>query len=218
MLNQIVDAYHRTALLERGAIFPDTKLMPITRPEDAAIAAPGWVGKQWQPGGTLLMAINPGGGGDAYRVNPTDERLYGLFHAFKAAPADQREEALAALSEAWIGIQKTHNIFRLIRPILEALGAGSEGLAFLNVLPFRTRGDAPAGSTVLRQAWNVATSQQVAALQPGRIIALGRKAFDALSIVGATKKFDVVYLKRAIGDSYVTPEAQTAIAALRDSR
>ena len=218
MLNQIVDAYHRTALLEREAIFPDTKLMPISRPEDAAIAAPGWVGKQWQPSGTLLMAINPGGGGDAYRPNPTDERLYGLFRAFRAAPADQREVALLALSEGWAAIQKTHNIYRLIRPIMEALDAGSEDLTFLNVLPFRTRQDKPAGSAVLRRAWDVATAQQVTALQPRRIIALGRKAFDALTAVGATKEYDVVYLKRAIGDSHVTPEAQAAIAALRDIR
>lgn len=218
MLNQIVEAYHNTALLERSAIFSDTRLMPVTRPEDAAIAAPGWVGKQWHSGGTLLMAINPGGGGDAYRLNPMDERLYGLFRTFKSAPADQREEALAALSTAWIEIQKTHNIYRLIRPIMEALDAGNEDLAFLNVLPFRTRQDKPAGSAILRQAWNVATSHQVAALRPSRIIALGRKAFDALTAVGATKTYQVVYLKRAIGDSHITPEAQAAIAALRDSR
>jgi hypothetical protein len=219
MLTQIVDTFHRTARLNREAIFPDTKLMPITQTVDAGTAAPGWVGKSWQPdGGTLLMAINPGGGGDAYRLNSTDERLYGLFRAFKAAPPDERGEALTELSNAWIGIQKTHNIYRLVQPILEALDTGSEDMAFLNVLPFRTRGDAPAGSAVLRRAWDVATSHQVAALRPRRIIALGRKAFDALTAVGATKAYDVIYLKRAIGDSHVTPEAQAAIASLRNSR
>ncbi|MEW9855670.1 hypothetical protein [Novosphingobium sp. M1R2S20] len=60
-----------------------------------------------------------------------------------------------------------------VRPILEALDAGSEDPAFLNVLPFRTRHDKPAGSVVLRRARDSATLHQVAALQAQRIIALG---------------------------------------------
>ena len=218
MLNQIVDAYRQTALLERGEIFPDSKLTPVTQPNDAATAAPGWVGKNWKPGGTLLMAINPGGGGDAYRLNGTDERLYSLIRAFKEAPAEDRGGALMALSDAWIGIQTTHNIYRLIHAIMNALNSAADDMAFLNVLPFRTRNDAAAGSAVLRRAWATATSHQVTALQPKRIIALGRKAYDALTAVGATNQYEVIYLKRAIGDSYITPQAQAAISLLKGGR
>lgn len=218
MLSQIVDGYHRTSLLEREAIFDTAKLMPITQTDDASTAAPGWVGPSWKAGGTVLMAINPGGGGDNYRLNSADEQLYGLIRRFKFASPVERKEALLALSDAWVKIQMTHNIYRIIRPILEALSADNDDVAFLNVLPFRTRNDAPAGSANLRRAWDVATRHQVEALKPKRIIALGRKAFDALTAAGATRQYDVIYIKRAIGDSYITLEAQATIQALRESQ
>lgn len=217
MLSQIVTAYHRAASLEREAVFADTKLTPITQLNNARTAAPGWVGRNWHLGGTMLMAINPGGGGDNYRLNPSDEHLYALIRHFKAASINNQEDALMELSDASARFQKTHNIYRIIAPILSALNCSSEDIAFLNVLPFRTRDNAPAGSGTLRRAWDVATCHQVEALKPKRIIALGRKAFDALAAVGATSKYDVIYFKRGIGDSYVTQEAQTVIQTLRRS-
>ena len=79
MTNDIVTAFHLAALLPRSSVFSSDELQPITAPDDANTAAPGWVGSAWRSGGTLLVGINPGGGGDAYRGNPTDARLYGLM-------------------------------------------------------------------------------------------------------------------------------------------
>ncbi|UVO49658.1 uracil-DNA glycosylase family protein [Sphingomonas sp. SUN019] len=219
MSQVLINAFHNTANLKRDAVFDDQRLMPICAQHDALTAAPGWIGKNWRPGGTLLMAINPGGGGDTYRINPADVTLYGLIRRFRdAASSDERAAGLRALSDAWIGIQATHNIRRVVDAVLDATGSDASQAAFLNVVPFRTRGDRPARSAELRRAWLISTQQQVAALAPRRIVALGCKAYDALVAAGADRSHDVVLLKRAIGDSRITPQAKEVLTRLREER
>ena len=214
MSDSIVDAFHATTLLKRSDLFDDDRLTPITSIADAATPAPGWVGKDWRFGGTLLVAINPGGGGDTHRLNPTDERLYGLIRRFRDAGAEKQPSALREMSDAWIEIQSTHNIRRVIDAVLEATRSSCAQAAFLNVLPFRTRNDKPTRASELRQAWRKATAGQVQALAPRRIVALGCKAHDALVAAGADKAHEVVLIKRAIGDNRLTPHARETLAAL----
>lgn len=215
MQQAVIEAFHRTAFTARSQIFDDDRLMPVTALEDANTPAPGWVGKDWMPGGLLMVAINPGGGGDGYRRNPTDEELYANLRRFRDASAAEREQSLMTASECWMRVQRSHNIYRLMEAIFAAARVTDRQTAFLNILPFRTRGDKPARALELRRAWAVATGKQVEALNPARIIALGAKAFNALQAVGATEQFDSVLLKRAIGDSYITPQAQEALRSLK---
>lgn len=214
-MSVVVEAFHATTQLSRNAVFDDSRLDPTTALPHASLAPPGWVGADWRPGGTIFVAINPGGGRDTYRVNPTDKQLYGAVRAFKDADQTARGAALAKLSKLWIDIQQTHNIRRVINPVLDATGSSAQAAAFLNVLPFRTRNDKPARVAELRRAWDLATSRQVTALAPRRIVALGCKAHDALISVGADRSCEIVLLKRAIGDSRLTPHAVEAIAKLR---
>lgn len=213
----IIDTFHSTARTAREAIFDDQRLTPRSAPNNAATAAPGWVGRDWQAGGTLLMAINPGGGGDQYRVNPTDERLYAFIRGFRDAEGEARGRALRLLSEAWIEIQATHNIRRVTDAVFEATGATTQSSAFLNVLPFRTRDDKPARAGELRRAWRIATGPQVAALAPRRIVALGCKAYDALLAAGVGQSHEIVLIKRAIGDSSIPLHARETLARLREA-
>jgi hypothetical protein len=210
-MQPVVNAFHTAVSAKRDAIFDDDRLTPISAIQDAVTPAPGWVGKNWKSGGTLLMAINPGGGGDNYRVNPTDARLYGLIRDFRAArSAEERGAGLRKLSDAWIQIQASHNIRRIIDAVFKALGTDAHQTAFLNVLPFRTREDRPA------RVWDTVTKHQVAALAPRRIVALGCKAYDALLAAEADEEYEIVLLKRAIGDSRITPHAQGVLDQLRD--
>lgn len=210
-----VEAMHATARLKRPEVFSDDLLMPVTALIDANTASPGWVGSDWQPGGTLLVGINPGGGGDAYRGNPTDTSLYRLIRAFRDAPEPKRAAALAALSEAWIAIQAAHNIRRVVDAVFEATSSKARNAAFINMVPFRTRNDAAPRKGDLLRAWQAAVGAQVAALAPRRIIALGKKAHDGLVAVQAVEAYEVVLIKRAIGDSTITAEAQETLARLR---
>jgi hypothetical protein len=210
----VIDAFQATTRVSRDAVFDDDRLMPVVAVEHARMAAPGWVGANWRAGGTVLMAINPGGGGDAYKRNPTDDQLYGCISTFREASPDLRAQAFARMSETWIALQRTHNIRRVVDPLLAAVRSTHLEAAFLNVLPFRTRGDRPARSGELRRAWDLATSGQLAALAPKRVVALGRKAYDALIAVGAESAHEVVLIKRSIGDSTLSQQARDVIGRL----
>ena len=112
-----------------------------------------WVGAQWS-NGTLIIGINPGGGGYTYRRNPTDERLYSLLrHLRDARDANEQLKRFEEVSAVWIGIQRGHNIWLFIAALLEATRETVDECAFMNILPFRTRMDAPAPIATLRAAW-----------------------------------------------------------------
>lgn len=212
----IVSAFHRTVHLHRDEVFEDDRLMPQCSIADAHIAAPGWVGRDWQPGGTLLVAINPAGGGDNYRINPTDARLYDLVRAFRLAEGLASQSAtLRALSDAWLQIQNTHSINRVMAAVLAATGGTFQSSAFLNVLPFRTRENKSARRSEVRNAWDKGASHQVRALAPARIVALGCKAYDALLAAEAHHDHKIVLIKRAIGDNSIPPHALETLAQLK---
>lgn len=213
----IIDSFHKVAQLRRENLFPDDRLMPITHREDANTAAPGWVGHDYQPGSIVLLGINPGGGGDAYRGNPTDSALYGRLRSFRDAPPQNREAAFAALNETWMSIQQTHSLWRVISAALEATGLRSNQVAFLNMLPFRTREDKAAPSPVMANAWRLAAQPQIRVLAPKAIVTLGFKAADALERLASPDSVPRVFrLKRARGDTRITDEARAALAELHD--
>lgn len=211
----VVATFHRTAQLRWHDLFENERLMPITALEDAHTPAPGWVGKQWS-NGTLLIGINPGGGGDGYRRNPADDTLYSLLRRFKDArsPSDQLG-AFEEVSEAWIEIQRSHNIWRVISAILEATGEAVEACAFINILPFRTRMDAAAPAATLRAAWRDVARPQIEVLQPKRVVALGKKAWDVLCRMEMPTDAKLILFKRAIGDSYIPAESKIVLSELR---
>ena len=218
MNKSIVEAFHAVSRLHRADLFDSDSLMPISATEDANTPAAGWVGSHWS-GGTLLVGINPGGGGDDYRRNPTDAELYKLLRALAAAgDENEAEQALARVSVTWQRLQRTHNIWRIIEPILNATGEQLNDIAFLNILPFRTRMDRSAPVAVLRRAWSQASGRQLVALRPRRVIALGKKAWNALSRFPLAQGVDLILFKRGIGDSYIPVESQAVLRSLAHER
>lgn len=212
----IVAAFHATSRLKRSLIFQGEALTPLVAVGDANTAAPGWVGEAWR-GGTVLVGINPGGGGDAYRRNPTDDELYALLRAFRDAGAGDRQLAFSELSTAWRAIQKTHNIWRVIGAVLAATGESEREVAFMNVVPFRTRMDKIPSRPEIAVAWRHAAKPQLEALEPERVVCLGKKAWDVLARFGEVHE-KLVLIKRAIGDSYIPPDAQVALRELAGRR
>ena len=213
----IVDAFHQTANLRRSDIFPDGKLTPLIASEDAATAAPGWVGRSWS-NGTLLVGINPGGGGDRYRRNPTDDQLYSLARTFRDATTElEKAEHFLALSAKWIDIQRTHSIWRIIDLIMKATQEQADEIAFLNILPFRTRMDALPSRAILQVAWDRAAQPQIWALRPKRIIALGKKAWNVMSRFALPPGTELILFKRGIGDSYIPDESKAVLMRLAEA-
>lgn len=218
MDESIIETFHTVSRLQRRALFQGDSLTPITAVADANTAAAGWVGSAWR-GGTLLVGINPGGGGDEYRRNASDDRLYACLREFATAEStSEQATAFQKLSTMWMALQKTHNIWRIIQPILAATGEHPDEAAFINILPFRTRMDRPAPATVLRQAWSLSSSRQIAALGPRRIIGLGKKAWDVLSRFQLPAETELILFKRGIGDSYIPAESQEVLRRLAEDR
>ena len=212
----IVSAFHRTVRLQRDEVFEDDRLMPQRSIADAQIAAPGWVGRDWQPGGALLVAINPAGGGDSYRINPTDAPLYDFARAFRAADGlESQSAALRAFSDTYLQVQSTHSIIRVMTAVMAATGETFQSSAFLNMLPFRTRENKSARRSEVRNAWDKGTSHQVRALAPARIVALGCKAYDALLAADAHHDHKIVLIKRARGDNSIPLHALETLAQLK---
>ena len=212
----VMSAFHATSRLRRSDIFSGDALTPITAVEDANTAAPGWVGDDWRQG-TLLIGINPGGGGDNYRRNATDDQLYRLLREFRDAEGANLASAFSELSTVWRSVQRTHNISRVISAVLEATGETDREVGFINVVPFRTRMDKLPSRVEVARAWALAAKPQIEALKPKRIICLGKKAWDVLSRFTEVEH-KLVLMKRAIGDSYIPPEAQETLRELAKQR
>lgn len=212
----IINAFHATSRLRRGDIFIGDAATPLVAVEDANTPAPGWVSDAWQRG-TVLIGINPGGGGDAHRRNPTDDELYALIRAFRDADGNGRDVAFSKLSCTWRTIQKTHNIWRVISAVLEATGESEREVGFMNVVPFRTRMDKLPSRAQIARSWHLAAKPQLEALKPKRIVCLGKKAWDVLVRFEEVKD-KLVLIKRAIGDSYIPPEAQATLRDLASAR
>ncbi len=218
MRENIISSFHNAAKLKRSDVFDNDALTPIASTEDAHTAAPGWVGAKWREG-TLLVGINPGGGGDNYRLNPSDERLYTSIRGFRDAENVQtRAQAFAHMTKVWSEAQQSHNIWRVVKAVLDATGESASEIAFMNILPFRTRLDAAAPIAVLRTSWLKAAGAQIAALQPKRVIALGKKAGGVLSRFDLPTDTDLLLFKRGIGDSYIPAESQELLARLAKER
>lgn len=217
-MKDVIEAFHKAGNKMRGDIFPDDRLMPQTALADANTAACGWVGEHWEKGGDLMIGINPGGGGDNYQRNATDDRLYGLLRAFRDSEEIERVKTFSALSSGWIEIQKRHNIWRLISALLDATGSSPDKAAFVNVLPFRTRNDSPAPTAILRKSADTILKPQIAALAPKRVFALGLKAHKILERLGDLNGAELVALPRTIGDSYIASQTAVILKSIQQNR
>jgi hypothetical protein len=210
--------FHDFTGISRQEIFgdADTKLRPINLPTDNATMFAGYVGNSYLPGqGLLLLAINPGGGGDAYtQRNSEDEVFYPLLHAFKAANDDSVLGAFETVNEAFDPIVRGWNLWRILGPTLGAAGVNIHEVAYMNVVPYRTRGDKMPPVAARRASWEKIIEPTLNLLAPKAIITLGKKAG---SVVDALMQGDVpVYcVPRTIGDSYISEQAKVVHETLR---
>lgn len=195
----------------------ELKYAPINNVDDSNLMFAGYVGRQYQPRGCVLLAINPGGGGDSYRRTPEDDSLYPLLRAFKSAgPAEQRS-AFDAINQ-WFQSNVPHwNIWRILGPTITAAGYGIEQVAYLNAVPYRTRGDKVPPVLAQSTSWHRLVAPALVHLDPKIIVGLGQKVGSIMT------KFDcgpaaTHIVPRTRGDSYVSPKAEAVLATLRRRR
>ena len=207
----IAQHFHRLAAIPREEIFgpdePSTR--PLNLPSDATTMFAGYVGKRYTPGqGIVILGINPGGGGDAYVARTAeDELFYPTLAEFKGAQSQHVLTAFERVNEAFVSIVQAWNLWRILAPTLEAAGRDISEAVYMNVIPYRTRGDKLPTAEARHSAWNKVVAPTLALLLPRAIVTLGKKAgaiVDAL----APRHLERYCVPRTIGDSYVSEQAR----------
>ncbi len=211
---------HANVQITRSDIFgsKEPTARPVNLPADADVMFAGYVGRRYRTGNCVLLAINPGGGGDAYtQRTPEDEVFYPLLHDFKNSAPHQVMAAFESVNRAFPPIVRGWNLWRILQPVLEALGCELEDVAYLNAVPYRTKRDKTPAVDVIRTAWNMATGPTIELLEPSIIVAVGKKAGFVLEHF-YNGPATTVCIPRTIGDSYVSDEAHVVLRQIRDRR
>lgn len=215
MNSHIAAAMLEALRLRRSDIFwPADDQCPVSEPDDAQVPQIGFVGRTYSRGGDVLLGINPGGGGDSYRRTREDMILLPKIKSIhdQAEPRRAMNDAFAIYANN----MQTWNLWRIVRPVLQAAGTGIDEIGYLNLCPFRTRGDKmPSSSAMSRCAANYFIPL-INSLEPRRVIALGKKAggwLERISLPGVEK----FVVPRTIGDSYLSAEALAELERLRTS-
>ena len=178
---QVARLWCQCARLTRTDIFgPEDLLRPtyatpgnLERQID--IAAVGMVGADYKPGGLAFLSINPAGGSERSRTDPLSDRMYhafeGLRHTTAGAEAtafDQANTAVIASMPNW------GSMGRYLEKIRDAMKWNYDDIAYLYVVPFRTRSDRgsamannPRGRGYIEHGYRKHLKAQLALLSPG---------------------------------------------------
>jgi hypothetical protein len=201
---------HRNTRISRADLFggADARLMPLHRKDDASVMFAGFIGRHYVPdAGVLLLAINPGGGGGANVArSPDDEAFYPLLYDFTKANDSDLLAAFDRVNDAFAVIVRRWNLWRILEPTLEAASLSLEQVAYMNLVPYRTRGNAMPPRSAQQVSWREIIEPTLNVLKPLAIVTLGKKAGGVLGRVAPDRSAYCV--PRTIGDTYVSDDAR----------
>lgn len=201
---------HQLVQVSRKDIFGDSdlKYTPINLPEDSATMFAGYIGANYQQGsGLLLLAINPGGGGDAYTKRiPEDEIFYPLLKEFKQAGDAEVFPAFENINNSFASIVQRWNLWRILKPTLDAANKSINEVAYMNIVPYRTRGDILPPVAARKEAWRCIIEPTIQLLNPNAVVTLGKKAGSVVEKLYSGERH-LYCVPRTIGDSWVSEDA-----------
>lgn len=212
-----VTAFHRATQVTRAELYgtPNDTQLPLNLQTDAGIPFLGFCGPQYAKGGVVLLAINPGGGGDAYASRTRqDSELIPLIENFVSATPTEATAEFERMCASYSTQVQTWNLWRILQPTMEACCANIDQVCYLNLFPYRTRKDARPSSRALSAAWLKVVAPLLLALQPSLLVALGKKAG------GVAERYHqrpppLFVVPRTIGDTYVSTDAERVLSAIR---
>lgn len=216
-MDRLVLAFHRAARISRAALYlteTDSQL-PVHLRDDARSPFLGFLGEGWCSGGTVFLAINPGGGRAAYQSRtPQDQELIPLIQEFLCASPESVTSSFRRMSASYRTQVQTWNLWRILGPTLEACHTNVDDVCYLNIFPYRTADDAKPIQLALQNAWIKIVAPLLDQLQPGRLVALGKKAGDVAERLH-TPPPPLYIVPRTIGDTYVSEQARRVLDQLR---
>lgn len=181
-MRNLIETLGASARLTREEIWhPDPAYIPEVRRDFALLPRPGFVGRHWEAGGSVLIGSNPGSTESHSAAESTygsqDLRHSDLIRAFRDMPNEENYAALMNF-ERWD--ISTWSLRSTIDRVLGRLGVRMDDVAILNVVPFSTRNAPSQVSPVWRNSVAMHLGPLLHSLQPGRIVWLGKAASDGV--------------------------------------
>ena len=173
---------------------------------------PGFVGRHYAKGGLLILGLNPAAGVDG--ISPDDLRQYKLLKVLMEATD---ANVVAAFEELITHLGRFMPRWKIIEnnginSILKAHQLSFDEVAYLNVCKWRTK-SSNLSVGVKAENW-CETKAQLALLEPGRILVLGKGLWSWYSRYGQARHTDA-YIPRMRGDQALAPEAIPIVERLK---
>lgn len=205
-------AARRVIELGRSAFF-EARRLDAPKAETPQIAADdqlpqfGFVGPRFSERRVLFLGINPGNGPRSVR-NAGDERTMPTLEAFAANPTPET-------------FQRTQNAYREVceqwrmwghecSELLQAVGLSIDEVGFTNVLPWRTASTSQFHKSVSRKTASLYVGPYLEELQPRLIVAVGKKANEALEFLSRPMAEVVVWNRARAPTAQVVAEREAA--------
>ena len=209
---EIAECWQDHVRISRKEIFgsADEECTPKHLSDDAATMFAGYIGADYRPGvGLLLLAINPGGGGDAYKYRTAEDHVFiPLLTNLKQARPSELLESFESVNTAFMHIVMGWKIWTILEPTLDAAGVAIGDVAYMNIVPYRTRGNKMPPAAARERAWKKIVEPSLDFLAPRAIVAMGKKAGDVMNRWYAGDR-PVYCVPRTNGDRYVSDAAKS---------
>ncbi len=149
-----------------------------TRSWGDQLPQPGYVGRNYQPGGLVFVSMNPGGG-SGVGLGPDDLSQYEALNRLRDCKDFEIAERFSDVMDVLIEIMPRWKIIRnFVDPILRSTGVSFSSIAYFNLLKWRTSSSNNL-KTLYDISWKDHTKQQVCILKPSVVIAVGVDAGNA---------------------------------------
>ena len=182
---QLAELWQECANITRKDIFgPYDKLRPKYCSRKSRwqidVTAVGMVGKKYRPGGLTILSVNPAGGKADYEPEPDDNRMYKRLKRLRNATdvIDAFKKSNRACSKSY---PHWGSMTRFCDQVLEAVRKDIHDIAFLHVVPFRTKDDkgyemltSKERRSYLNNGYNKLLKKQLDTLSPERIVAMDK--------------------------------------------
>jgi hypothetical protein len=142
------------------------------------IPQPGFVGPRYRQDGILLIAQNPGKGGN--KESEADAVQFEILHRLRAAPDTESTVAVSRELMAALASSVVMRTWRIVKNValvlLKDLDLKLDDVAYINLVKFRTS-DSDFGPDLYQNSWPQ-TLRQIELLKPKEIVVLGYGAHE----------------------------------------
>jgi hypothetical protein len=172
----------------------------------------GFIGPRYVAGGVVFVTRNGASGKSDVHVR-ADRRLMELTRELANASAIERRASFDKLMNHLGGIIPGWGPYRYVAAFLEQTQLSLDRVAYINMIPFRTKGDARLPRGIYDGAWRTCTRALIDVLEPGLVVPLGKTETG--------KHFDRLYrgtarvtppIRRSRGDRSIPPMGRNDIA------